>query len=267
MRAYHTLLNQGFYTANPHHCFFEIIFDNVNPRRRSPAYLMELITPAISIVPSAIDNDNTARFCPVTYTWQFSNFAITWVASVVFTATIPDSDKLFQPTIFKSWRVPLFIINVYVYTLIFVNSVHNLSVFKQIFKDLDNNFVNKPCGYVDKNQTMYIGFVLNWKYHNMMWYRYISQCGKTSENPRMIFQHYAQGRNMENTNFSKVLRDLMNGQNMTQVQLSQLLDMRQSQVSNWLNGKSLPGYHSIRVLCKKFGISADELLQMNIDSE
>ena len=46
-----------------------------------------------------------------------------------------------------------------------------------------------------------------------------------------------------------------------QLQLSQLLGVRQSQVSNWLNKKSLPGYHSIKMLCEKLGVTANYLLE------
>ena len=65
-------------------------------------------------------------------------------------------------------------------------------------------------------------------------------------------------------NFARLLKEIMEQQGLTQVDLATKLDMRQSQVSNWLNGKSLPGYNSIRVLSVNLGVSADELLEMHL---
>ena len=65
-------------------------------------------------------------------------------------------------------------------------------------------------------------------------------------------------------NFAKVLKELMEQQGVNQLQLADMLGVRQSQVSNWLNGKSMPGYHSMRMLSIKMKISADELLEVNL---
>ena len=54
----------------------------------------------------------------------------------------------------------------------------------------------------------------------------------------------------------------MEQHNLNQLQLAALLGVRQSQVSNWLNGKSLPGYYSIRMMCTKLSVSADTLLEI-----
>ena len=62
-----------------------------------------------------------------------------------------------------------------------------------------------------------------------------------------------------NTEFSKILKDLMKNHNLNQLQLAGMLGIRQSQISNWLNGKSLPGYYSIKLLCEKLKISANDL--------
>jgi len=56
---------------------------------------------------------------------------------------------------------------------------------------------------------------------------------------------------------------MMEKNNLNQLELSELLGIRQSQISNWLNAKSLPGYYSIRVLCEKLKVSADCLLEIN----
>jgi len=70
----------------------------------------------------------------------------------------------------------------------------------------------------------------------------------------------AQYRLIMEIRFSQILRELMDAQNLNQLQLSKMLGIRQSQVSNWLNNKSLPGYYSIKLLCEKLSVTADELL-------
>jgi len=67
------------------------------------------------------------------------------------------------------------------------------------------------------------------------------------------------------TNFAKVLKELMDEDGKSQLDLSKELEIRQSQVSNWINGKSLPGYHSIRTLSNYFKVSADMLLETDYD--
>ena len=74
----------------------------------------------------------------------------------------------------------------------------------------------------------------------------------------------AQLNNMK-INFAKILREVMETNKLNQLQLAELLGVRQSQVSNWLNGKSLPGYYSIRMICTKLGVSADYLLELKDD--
>jgi transcriptional regulator with XRE-family HTH domain len=69
---------------------------------------------------------------------------------------------------------------------------------------------------------------------------------------------------MENRNdFSKILKIAMDKKNFNQLEFSKKLGIRQSQISNWLNKKSLPGYYSIRQICIILEISADELLELN----
>jgi len=63
-----------------------------------------------------------------------------------------------------------------------------------------------------------------------------------------------------NPQFDKILRELMKKCGYNQLQLAELLGIRQSQISNWLNGKSLPGYYSLKLLCEKLKVSADTLL-------
>ena len=65
---------------------------------------------------------------------------------------------------------------------------------------------------------------------------------------------------MENPGFSEILRDLMIERNYSQVELAKLLGIKQSQISEWLSGKNLPGYDSLRLIAVKLDISADVLL-------
>ncbi|MCL2850776.1 MAG: helix-turn-helix domain-containing protein [Firmicutes bacterium] len=64
------------------------------------------------------------------------------------------------------------------------------------------------------------------------------------------------------TNFGKILENLMQEQGYNQLQLAALLGVRQSQVSNWINGKSLPGYYSIRMISVKMNVSSDFILEL-----
>jgi len=66
-----------------------------------------------------------------------------------------------------------------------------------------------------------------------------------------------------NPQFDNILKELMKKRKFNQLQLAEILGIRQSQISNWLNGKSLPGYYSIKLICEKLKVSADTLLQSN----
>ena len=56
--------------------------------------------------------------------------------------------------------------------------------------------------------------------------------------------------------FAELIRKLMDERGLKQQQLSDILGIRQSQVSNWLNSKSLPGYVSIQTLCDKLNVES-----------
>ena len=57
--------------------------------------------------------------------------------------------------------------------------------------------------------------------------------------------------------FARILAQLIQERGLNQLQLAALIGVRQSQVSNWLNGKSLPGYHSLDQLRQKLKVNAD----------
>jgi len=65
---------------------------------------------------------------------------------------------------------------------------------------------------------------------------------------------------MEETAFKTILKKLMTEQSLTQSKLAADIGIRQSQVHNWLIGKSLPGYNSLKLLKGYFKISLDSLV-------
>jgi len=62
-----------------------------------------------------------------------------------------------------------------------------------------------------------------------------------------------------NMNFAVVLKNIMTTRKLNQLELAEILGIRQSQISNWLNSKSLPGYYSIKMMCEKLGIEPNYL--------
>ena len=60
--------------------------------------------------------------------------------------------------------------------------------------------------------------------------------------------------------FIKILTELMKENDLNQTQLANLLNIKQSQVSEWLKGKSKPGYDNLKNLCLVLGVSADIIL-------
>lgn len=71
----------------------------------------------------------------------------------------------------------------------------------------------------------------------------------------------AQNKIVMDINFGKILSEIMKERGFTQLSLSILLGVRQSQVSNWVNNKSLPGYYSIALLCDKLGLKPNDLFK------
>ena len=60
--------------------------------------------------------------------------------------------------------------------------------------------------------------------------------------------------------FIEILKDIMIDRNLTQTELANLINVKQSQVSEWLKGKSKPGYDNLKAICLALGISGDEIL-------
>ena len=63
--------------------------------------------------------------------------------------------------------------------------------------------------------------------------------------------------------FVDILKDMMIDFNLNQSQLAEKIGLKQSQISEWLKGKSKPGYDSIKAICIALGISADRLLGLD----
>jgi transcriptional regulator with XRE-family HTH domain len=63
--------------------------------------------------------------------------------------------------------------------------------------------------------------------------------------------------------FAENLSKIMEEKHLTQMALAELIGLRQSQVSNWLHGKSEPCMYAIMKLGEKLNVSTDELLGMD----
>ena len=60
--------------------------------------------------------------------------------------------------------------------------------------------------------------------------------------------------------FIEILNELMIENELNQVKLAKLVGVRQGQISEWLKGKSKPGYDSLKALAIALNVSADVLL-------
>lgn len=57
------------------------------------------------------------------------------------------------------------------------------------------------------------------------------------------------------------MHSILREQNLTQAELSEILEIRQSQISNLASGKSLPSYITLFKLHEKFGIEYAEFFE------
>lgn len=65
--------------------------------------------------------------------------------------------------------------------------------------------------------------------------------------------------------FSKILKDIMTDLQINQTDLATKIGIKQSQVSEWLKGKSKPGYDNLKAICTSLNISADIILGIKED--
>lgn len=63
--------------------------------------------------------------------------------------------------------------------------------------------------------------------------------------------------------FKEILKDFLIEKDLTQVEFANRIGVKQGQVSEWLYGKSKPGYDSLRAMAQAFDISADFFLGLN----
>lgn len=61
-------------------------------------------------------------------------------------------------------------------------------------------------------------------------------------------------------NFSEILKDFLEENNLTQVAFAKTIGVKQSQVSEWLKGKAKPGYDILKRMAIAYEISADYFL-------
>jgi len=61
-------------------------------------------------------------------------------------------------------------------------------------------------------------------------------------------------------NFIQILKDIMIENNLNQTTFALKIGVKQSQVSEWLKGKSKPGYDNLKAICTTLFIDANRLL-------
>jgi len=66
-----------------------------------------------------------------------------------------------------------------------------------------------------------------------------------------------------NLTFSEILQEIMLEKSLNQTALAGKIGVKQSQVSEWIKGKSKPGYDNLRSMCENLDISAERLLGLD----
>ena len=67
----------------------------------------------------------------------------------------------------------------------------------------------------------------------------------------------------EQQTFGEILQEIMIDKKLNQSTLALKIGVKQSQVSEWLKGKSKPGYDNLRALCENLNVSAEKLLGLD----
>ena len=70
---------------------------------------------------------------------------------------------------------------------------------------------------------------------------------------------------MSNVNFAKTITNLIESNSLNQLTFANAVKVNQSQVSDWISGKSKPSFETLRDICLRFQISADYLLGLKED--
>ena len=63
-----------------------------------------------------------------------------------------------------------------------------------------------------------------------------------------------------NLSFSEILQEIMLEKSLTQTALAEKIGVKQSQVCEWIKGKSRPGYDNLRSMVENLDVSAERLL-------
>ena len=74
-----------------------------------------------------------------------------------------------------------------------------------------------------------------------------------------ILFKYSYNKGMEQ-GFDEILREFLIMRNLTQTALANTIGVKQSQVSEWINGKAKPGYDTLKRIAMSYNISADYFL-------
>ena len=65
--------------------------------------------------------------------------------------------------------------------------------------------------------------------------------------------------------FAEILSDLLLENNLNQSEFAKKIEVKPSQVSEWLKSKANPGYETLKAISTSLGISADYLLGLEYD--
>lgn len=63
-----------------------------------------------------------------------------------------------------------------------------------------------------------------------------------------------------NRNFTEILQEFLEENGFTRSEFARRIDVKPSQVSEWIYGKAKPGYDMIKRMAQAFNISADYFL-------
>ncbi len=72
-------------------------------------------------------------------------------------------------------------------------------------------------------------------------------------------------KNVDGREFTKILREFLNENGLTQTDFAEAIGAKPGQVSEWLKGKAKPGYDYLKRMSEAFSVSADYFLGIKED--